>query len=126
MTIATIYDAEDLACMDDIDETGRTVSGTDLIMQDVFHRLTTDVLINDDDFGIDIRRKIASGGYTRDNIANIQPLIDAVIQRDEEISESTTIATLRDGDDPESWILDLHIEGVAASGPFSFDLEIPS
>lgn len=107
----------DFYCMNDLDEALRMVSGVGIVIQAAYHRLTTTALIDDEDFGIDVRALLGRG-YTADTIATIQPQIDAALQRDDRILTTTTRATLEPGTDANGARLTLDVSGDTAAGPF--------
>ncbi len=112
----------DLDCVDDVDETGRLKTGPDLIAQDVYHRLTTKKLIDNDDFGIDVRTYIG-GGYDEETISSIQPEIDEVVQRDKRVASSVTTATLVSGEGTNDIKIVLSIE-IEVDGGVTFTMVV--
>lgn len=118
---------EDILCFDDVDEGFATVTGLDLVKQDVYHRLlqttilaideSTHTVVNED-FGIDVRDYLGRG-LTPDDVSSIQPEIDAAIQRDERIQFSETTCTASQTQDTNEELITISIQCETALGPFS-------
>lgn len=113
----------DFLCMSDLDEALRFVSGPALAMQNVFHRLTTPALVDDDDFGIDVRAFIGRG-YTAATIAEIQPTIEEVAQRDDRVKSCVCTARLESGADVNEVQIILELKVETEEGPFRLVLKV--
>ena len=80
----------DIKCLIDADELFSEVSGVDVVIQDAFHRLTTDSVLGPggDDWGYDVRRMI---GMSESELTASQPIIAEVLTRDERIKSATVV-----------------------------------
>lgn len=121
----------DIRCMDDADPRWSTCTGAALVLQDVYHRITTDSvlgrIINPDgtteadpeaeNFGDDVRKLV--GSANDDNAPALGPRFAAVVQRSRRILTADCIARAEDAGNGNCNII-LEISGTSAAGPFSF------
>jgi hypothetical protein len=84
----------DLVCVDDLTatlaETDPTT--TQSLAQDCFHRITTDTVPDDPDFGIDVRDWLSSA-MTRDGLLLIGATCEGAIRRDDRVRDVTADVT---------------------------------
>jgi hypothetical protein len=122
----------DIACMDDADPRWSTCTGIALVLQGVYHRITTDSvlgrIINEDgtveadpkaeNFGDDIRKQVGAK-HDDESAGALGPRYAAVIQRDERVLTADVVVTTEDaGNGNVDLILD--VTGTSAEGPFEF------
>lgn len=100
----------DLYCLDDLDEAGRTVSGVDAVRQAAYHRITTRALVDDDDYGIDVR-ELLGNGLTDAAIANLENSVRDAVSKDPRVT-------------PDTLDVVVSSSGVGASGDTSITIEI--
>lgn len=128
----TVDFGTDILCMDDADPRWSTCSGNALILQDVYHRITTDSvlgqIINSDgtieadpaaeNFGDDVRNMV--GLATSEELAAaLGPRIAAVVQRSARIDTADCTVALEDAGNGKANLI-IGISGTSAAGPFSF------
>lgn len=122
----------DIKCMDDADPRWSTCAGNALVLQDVYHRITTDSvlgrIINEDgtiepdpraeNYGDDVR-KLVGAGVSDDAAPGYGTRFAAVIQRSARIATADCVATLEHLDNGKANLI-LDITGTSAAGPFAF------
>lgn len=82
----------DFLCLTDLSADLRLVSGVDLLRQAAYHRITNRVLVDDDNFGLDITEEVgraADASY----LPTIALKVSAAIQKDERIATAETSAS---------------------------------
>ncbi len=105
----------DISCFEDMDPQASEVSGYELLAQAVFRRITTPrgMLIDDEDYGIDVR-SLLHKGMTEREIAAFPGVVRQEILKDERIARCTVElkrTTI------ENWQMTIVAE--AGEGPFS-------
>lgn len=121
-----------IGCMDDADPRWSTVVGNALVLQDVYHRITTDSvlgrIINPDgtiepdpraeNFGDDVRNLVGSA-QSDDELAALGPRFSAVVQRSERVDTADCRVESEDAGNGNVNLI-LYITGTSATGPFNF------
>lgn len=92
--MATDY-GSDVSCITDIDPTGRTVTGRELVAEALVRRLMTPRgrLMGDPDYGLDLRQYVNADMSPRD-IASLRSAVVAECEKDERVASADTEATL--------------------------------
>lgn len=108
-------------CVDDLADDMRLISGVAVVQQHVYHLLTTESLIDKEDFGIDLRKLLAAP-ITEKNVRVLGPTIDAIVQRDPRVETSTTTVTLDTSTNSPS--LKVSVRAFTAAGPFDLVLGV--
>lgn len=80
----------DLACVSDLDEGLRTVSGARLLAEACVRRITTPrgMVLDDPDFGVDVRDYLGAG-VTSLELARMRAEVQAELGKDERIVQAT-------------------------------------
>jgi hypothetical protein len=122
----------DIACIDDADPRWSTCTGNKLVLQGVYHRLTTTSvlgrIINDDgtveadpeaeEFGEDVRLLIGSG-LSEDGLPAIERRLSGVCQRDKRVDFADCKCALEDAGNGKANLI-IYVSGTSAEGPFAF------
>ncbi len=123
---------KDIRCIDDADPRWSTCEGIALVLQGVYHRLTTDSvlgrIINEDgtvepdpeaeDFGEDVRRLVGAG-VSEDGLPAIERRLSSVCQRDARVDTADCRCALEDIGNGKANLV-INVEGTSAAGPFAF------
>ncbi|MEI8256221.1 MAG: hypothetical protein WCJ30_11175 [Deltaproteobacteria bacterium] len=121
----------DIACLDDADPRWTTCTGNALVLQDVYHRLTTGSvlgrIINPDgtvepdpeaeNYGDDVRLLV--GDATDESAPGLGTRFSDVVQRSKRIDTADCVVSLESMGDGKARLI-LAITGTSAAGPFSF------
>lgn len=107
----------DLRWVDDLDETAASVSGVELLVQDLFHLLDTapGQLVDDPTWGYGIKQRLLSVGLTPARIAQIPAEIAAALRKDDRV---TTVDVVMSQPAPGETLI--RIAGESDAGPFRF------
>ena len=111
----------DLACLYDADESFSDVSGVELVVQDMLHRITADSVLGPAgaDWGRDVKALL---GMPAERLQAQQAIFAEVIRRDDRVETVDVVfaATTRNG------LADvvMSINGTTASGPFALVLPV--
>ncbi len=110
-----------IRCMSDADDLFTSVTGIDLLIQDIFHVITQKDFLGPggDDRGIDVRDFI---GMSDDELASQAPLVAEVIARDDRIDYADVVLTAIS----TNGLLDVMVAvtGYSSLGPFDFTKSI--
>lgn len=109
----------DLSLVDDLEPTMREVSGTELLGQALFRRLTTPrgMLLDDPDYGTDVR-EFVSWGALPTKFAAIPALVRAELLKDERIEAATVSTAVAGGS------VRLNISIDTGDGPFPLVVDV--
>ncbi len=109
----------DLSLVDDLEPTMREVSGTELLGQALFRRLTTPrgMLLDDPDYGTDVR-EFVSWGALPTKLAAIPALVRAELLKDERVEAATVSTAVAGG------AVRLNISIDTGDGPFPLVVDV--
>lgn len=117
--VGTVSDAlgTDLRWVDDLDETAASVSGVELLIQDLFHMLDTEPgqLVDDPTWGYGVKQRLLSVGLTPARLAQVPAEIAAAIRRDDRVLQVDVVMS-----QPAPGQMLIRIAGESDSGPFRF------
>ena len=110
----------DISCAEDFDDQASEVSGTMLLSQAVYRRITTPrgTLIDDEDYGLDVRALLHKG-MTPVEVAAMPGQLRQEILKDERISRCDVVLKQLN---PNTWKLGIRCE--SAEGPFTLTVSV--
>lgn len=111
----------DIACLVDADALFTSIVGLPVVVQDLYHRVTTASVLGPggDDWGRDARRLLGM----KESRALLQgPAFSAVVQRDPRV-QTADVAIIK-GTAPHAYVMT--ITGTTAAGPFRLVLGVSS
>lgn len=120
MTQPLVDFGTDVSLADDLDPTGRMVTGTRLVGEAIYRRLTTPrgSLIDDPNYGMDVRLMLSRAATKRERDA-IPKQLEMEIKKDERVQTATvTVKSL----DLFNWVLE--IACTTGAGPFSLSVTV--
>lgn len=114
-----VYYGNDLACLEDADDLFSGVVGLPVLLQDLYHRVTTRNVMGPggEDWGDDCTTLL---GMATAKALQQGPRFSAAVQRDPRVQ--TADVSIVQGQDPYSYVMS--IAGLTAAGPFSLILGI--
>jgi hypothetical protein len=115
----------DIACLDDVAEDFRTVTGAALLAQVAYHRITTENLVDEEGWGIDITEEVGRA-VTQGDLDLLGLRCADVVQRDPRIERVTCILTQTDGAVGDDRDVSLRLSGFGVVDGAPFELVIPS
>jgi hypothetical protein len=111
----------DVWVREDIDPSGRSASGLELVDHAILHRLSEDTLLltgaADDqvDFGENVRKWIGEA-LSQDVLDTRAPRLEEVIRRDPRIASAAVALTIATGDDASRYHFTIRISAVTVRG----------
>jgi hypothetical protein len=122
-TIATAADplGLDMAVRDDLDPSGRSADGLELVSAAMLHRLSEDTLLltgaPDDqvEFGEDVRKWIG-GAVSQDSLNARAPRLEEVLRRDPRIASIALSLQVLTGADASKFSFLIHVRGTTIRG----------
>lgn len=105
----------------DLDPSGRSATGIELVEDALLHRLQEDRLLmvgapgGEIDFGIDLRRWVGQA-FSDEQLAAKTPAVEEVLRRDVRIADITVRITKATGADASRWDLLVTIRATAITG----------
>lgn len=115
----------DVLCMSDADELLSASSGVALVVQAVFHRITTDDVLGPggDGWGFDCRRLL---GMPQHQIQALLPMLSEVAGRDERVLNSVSVAAEFTANGDSTFSTVLTFTGETTLGPFRLVVDVTS
>lgn len=107
----------DIRCVFDADEILSSASGLDVVYQDQVHRLLTDSVLGNDDWGFDVRRLL---GLPQAVALQYGPILEEVLTRDPRVISVSVVLTFT----KRTGALAVAVVGRTAQGPFSFVIRV--
>ncbi len=119
--VMAINYGRDLSCLNRL-ETGRTVTGTELVLQAIYRRLITPrgSVIDAPNYGTNIE-ELLSRAYTKEGLASIPGIIRAEVLKDERVLTATVKARFETFPNVR---LVVEIDCTSAAGPFDLTLGV--